>query len=67
MCGARSQAAIADWGQNYGARWLSRLGLRRGPSQPTLHRIFRGLDCARLEECVTGWVEQVLRGGARIE
>jgi predicted transposase YbfD/YdcC len=62
MCGARSQAAIADWGQNYGARWLSRLGIRRprGPSQPTLHRIFKGLDCARLEQCVTAWVEQVL-------
>lgn len=67
MCGARSQAAIADWGQNYGARWRSRLGLRRGPSQPTLHCIFRGFDCARLEECVTGWVERVLRGGAPIE
>ena len=62
MCGARSQAAIADWGRNYGARWLSRLGLRRGrgPSQPTLHRIFKGLDCARLERCVTRWAEQVL-------
>jgi predicted transposase YbfD/YdcC len=60
MCGARSQAAIADWGQNYGARWLSRLGIRRGPSQPTLHRIFRGLDCARLEECMTRWAERVL-------
>jgi predicted transposase YbfD/YdcC len=63
MCGARSQAAIAEWGQNYGARWLARLGLRRGcaPSQPTLHRIFRGLDCAALERAITRWVEQVLR------
>jgi hypothetical protein len=62
MCGARSQAAIADWGQNYGARWLSRPGIRRprGPSQPTLHRIFKGLDCARLEQCVTAWAERVL-------
>lgn len=64
MCGARSQAAIAEWGQNYGARWLSRLGLRRGPSQPTLHRIFKGLDCARLEQCVTRWAERALRARA---
>ncbi len=25
-----------------------------------MHRILRGLDCARLEQCVTGWVERVL-------
>lgn len=62
MCGARSQAAIADWGQNYGTRWLTRLGIRRrrGPSQPTLHRIFKALDGALFEQCVTCWAEQVL-------
>ena len=62
MCGARSQSAIAEWGENYGTRWLARLGIhrRRGPSQPTLHRIFKGLDCACLEQCVTGWAEAVL-------
>lgn len=62
MCGARSQAAIADWGQNYGTRWLTRLGIRRrrGPSQPTLHRIFKALDGALFEHCVTRWAEQVL-------
>ncbi len=62
MCGARSQSAIADWGANYGTRWLTRLGIRRrrGPSQPTLHRIFKALDGARFEQCVTRWAEQVL-------
>jgi predicted transposase YbfD/YdcC len=66
MCGARSQAAIAEWGQNYGPRWLSRLGLRRrrGPSQPTLHRIFKHLDGALFEQCVTRWSEQVLAASA---
>jgi predicted transposase YbfD/YdcC len=64
MCGARAQAAIAEWGANYGMRWLSRLGIsrrrRRGPSQPTLHRIFKALDGVCVEQCVTCWVEQVL-------
>ncbi|MCA1564347.1 MAG: ISAs1 family transposase [Acidobacteria bacterium] len=62
MCGARSQAAIADWGENYGTRWLTRLGIgrRRGPSQPTLHRIFKALDGALFERCVTRWAEQAL-------
>src|SRR5215210_6815363 len=63
MCGCRSQAAIAEWGTNYGERWLALLGIRRrrGPSQPTLHRIFRGIDCQKLEQAVTRWAEQVLR------
>ncbi|MBA3713500.1 MAG: ISAs1 family transposase [Pyrinomonadaceae bacterium] len=62
MCGARSQSAIADWGANYGAKWLARLGIRRrrAPSQPTLHRLFKGLDCAALERAVSGWAEAVL-------
>jgi hypothetical protein len=62
MCGARSQAAIAEWRHNYGTRWLTRLGIhrRRGPRQPTLHRIFKSLDGLCLEHCVTRWVEQVM-------
>jgi len=62
MSGYRSQAAIAEWGFNYGRRWLARLGIkrRRGPSQPTLHRIFKGIDCEQLERVVGQWAELVL-------
>ncbi len=65
ICGARSQSAIAERGRNYGARWLHRLGInqRRAPSQPTLHRLFKGLDCAALERAMTKWAEQVLKRG----
>lgn len=63
LCGARSQSAIADWGTNYGVRWLQRLGIkrRRGPSQPTLHRIFKGLDHESLERAVSRWSERMMR------
>lgn len=62
MCGYRSQAAIAQWGLNYGRKWLARLGIhrRRGPSQPTLHRIFKGIDCEQLERVIGQWAELVL-------
>jgi predicted transposase YbfD/YdcC len=67
MCGYRSQAAIAEWGTNYGRRWLERLGIRRrrGPSQPTLHRIFKGIDCEQLERVVARWAEVVLKSCRR--
>jgi len=62
MCGYRSQAAIAEWGTNYGRQWLARLGIRRrrGPSQPTLHRIFKGIDYEQLERALSRWAELVL-------
>lgn len=63
MCGYRSQAAIADWGTNYGRKWLARLGIkgRRGPSQPTLHRIFKGIDYEQLERVIARWAELVMK------
>jgi predicted transposase YbfD/YdcC len=66
LCGYRSQAAIAEWGLNYGRQWLRRLGIRRrrGPSQPTLHRIFKGIDCEQLERVVTSWAELVMESYA---
>ena len=66
MCGYSSQAAIAEWGANYGRKWLQRLGInrRRGPSQPTLHRIFKGIDCEQLERVMARWAELVLESHA---
>lgn len=69
MCGASSEQAIADWGANYGPRWLRRLGIHRarGPSQATIHRVLKGIDCRALEAALSRWSQQVVRelgGGA---
>jgi predicted transposase YbfD/YdcC len=62
LCGCRSESAIADWGHNYGATWLQRLGFKgsRGPSQSTLHRIFKGIDHRRLEQALSHWAQAVI-------
>lgn len=62
MSGCRSQAAMAEWGRNYGAKWLKRLGIkgRRGPSQPTLHRVLKAISVEELEAAITTWASQVL-------
>ena len=62
MCGCRSESAIADWGKNYGSTWLRKLGFKhgRGPSQPTLHRIFKGINHLLLESALRDWAQAVL-------
>ena len=62
MCGARSESAIADWGRNYGHKWLRRLGIKRktSPSQTTIHRIFKGIDVTSLEGAISRWAKSVL-------
>jgi predicted transposase YbfD/YdcC len=67
LCGARGQSAIADWGANYGPRWLRRLGFTRdaGPSQPTLSRLFQQVPHATVEAVLGRWAEQVVRCSPR--
>lgn len=62
MCGARSESAIAEWGRNYGHKWLRRLGIKRktSPSQSTIHRVFKGIDVVALERAISRWAESVL-------
>ena len=62
MCGCRSESAIAQWGHDYGSKWLRRLGFKRdcGPSQSALHRIFKGINHLLLERALTSWAEPIL-------
>jgi predicted transposase YbfD/YdcC len=63
LCGRRSQAAIADWGTDYGPAVLAPLGIEgeRGPSQATIHRLFKQVSRDKLEEALSRWAEAVLQ------
>lgn len=62
LCGARSESAIAEWAENYGETWRAPLGFTRadGPSQSTVQRLFKGIDCDLLEARLGHWAMQVL-------
>ncbi len=62
LCGRRSQSAIANWGADYGSAVLAPLGIEgeRGPSQATLHRLFKQLSRDQLEEALSRWAAAVL-------
>ena len=63
--GANSQRAIARFGAHLGRPWLRRLGLRQAPSQPTLHRLLRTVEVAKVEALVRTWLPQVQAAGRR--
>jgi predicted transposase YbfD/YdcC len=62
LCGARGESAIAEWAENYGETWRDPLGFTRhdGPSQSTVQRIFKGIDCDLLENRLGAWSAQVI-------
>lgn len=64
LCGYRSQAAIGEWGKNYGPRWLRRLGIqrKRGPSQSTIQRVLVGVAATAVEAALGRWAQQFLPG-----
>lgn len=62
FCGRQSQAAIAQWGKDYAQPWLAHLGLDgRSPSQPTIHRLFKGIRREQVEHALCRWAQSVLR------
>jgi hypothetical protein len=61
-CGAKSSAAIADWGRNYGPAFAQALGFTRlqTPCAACLFLLFRRLDRPALEAALARWAEAVL-------
>jgi predicted transposase YbfD/YdcC len=58
LCGYTSLTAMSQWGREHGERLLRQLGFTHlpGPCVATLHRIFKDLDAAALEQVLTGWL-----------
>lgn len=58
LCGARSFAAIAQWGQDQSEQTLRRLQCRRGmpPSEPTIRRVLKSIDAEEADEKICGWL-----------
>jgi hypothetical protein len=62
LCGAKSYAAIAEWGRNYGADLARALGFPHGktPCAATFFLLFRRLDRAALEAVLSAWAGTLL-------
>lgn len=55
LAGARSFAAIGEWGADLDAGQLVRLGLQRAPEESTLRKLVTRLDAAALDAALATW------------
>ena len=62
MCGYKSIYAIAEWGANYGAEYLSELGFNEHgyPAQASWYRVLRQVDVNIMEEKLRHWAESLV-------
>jgi hypothetical protein len=62
LCGYRSYAAMAEWGELYGAELAQALGFTRPhtPCVGTFHRVLRHLERPVLEAKLNEWAERCL-------
>ncbi len=69
LCGAKSFAAIAEWGQGCTQNMLGRLWCKYdkktnryiAPSEPTIRRFLQSVDAEAIDEAIYGWL-QLLSG-----
>jgi hypothetical protein len=68
LAGARSFAAIGEWGLDLGADQLKLLGLDRAPVESTLRKLFARLDAAALDAAlaVFAWCRVRQIAGRRV-
>lgn len=62
LCGARSLAAVADWGRDHSGALTAALGFTRPqtPCGATLHNLLQKVDWTSLERPLRQWTEAVL-------
>lgn len=65
LAGMTSYEAIAQYGKERGREFLYLLGFTRGRGlcKATYSRIFRRIDVAEFEACVSRWIQERLRTG----
>jgi hypothetical protein len=67
LCGARSFAAISEWGKRCSQNMLKRLWCRfndktkryEAPSEPTIRRLLQAIDAQAVDDGIGGWIDSL--------